>query len=422
MPVREETYLGSYEAWIGMEKEKSEYLEYGLLTIVILLVFLAVLHIFTGQFFWKHNVYNTYALQADAWRHGRLDLGENYSWLEIAEYHGKFYCSFPPFPSYILFPLTFFWGSNTPDGYVLLFSDIMAVFFLYRIAVRLKLSPVSSAFCALFFSVCTNMAFVFFVPSVWFFAQSLSYSLAAAAIYYAIVGKGGKSLFFWSCGVGCRPMQALFLPVLLYLLFQAEKKKRPKVKWSRVVRDKVYWGIPPLIVAVSYMMLNYMRFGNIMEFGHNYLPEFMYEHKQFSTDYLANNFRMLMNLPDFSDEGKMVIDHFGNLNFLWVNPPVFIFILVMIAAIIKKEKNTAVIGIMTVFLSAGYLVITAMHATMGGWHFGNRYTNDILPWLFIAHAMFFAKHDRLVKWQLPFAIWGIMFNVVGTVIVYNGLG
>lgn len=404
-----------------MKKLRSEYLEYGLLTIVSLVCFLLVLQIFTGQYFWKDNAYNTYALQADSWRQGRLDLGENYSWLEIAEYNGKFYCSFPPFPSYILFPLTFVFGRNTPDGVVLLFFDLMAVFFLYKIAIKLKLSPRESSFCALVFSICTNMTFVFFVPSVWFFAQTISYSLAIAAIYCALNGKGGWSLFLWSCGVGCRPMQALFLPILLWLLFKIEKERWPEQKWYKIILNKFYWGIPPLFIAISYMALNYARFENIVEFGHNYLPEFVYIHKQFSTDYLAYNFKMLMNLPDFSEEGKMLIDHAGNLNFLWVNPPILIFMFTVIAACIKKEKDTAMLGGLIFILSAGYLVITAMHATMGGWHFGNRYTNDILPWLFISVIMFFSKHRWLIKWQIPFAIWGILFNVVGTVIVYNDL-
>ncbi len=404
-----------------MKTSRSEYLEYGLLTVVSLICYLFVLQIFTGQFLWEHNTYNTYALQADSWRQGRLDLLENYSWLEIAQYNGKYYCSFPPFPSYVLFPFTFFFGSNTPDGFVLLFFDIMAVVFLYKTAVRLNLSPKASALSALFFSICTNMAFVIFVPSVWFFAQTLSYSLSAAAIYYALTGKGGRSLFFWSCAVGCRPMQALFLPVLLLILFQGEKEKYPGEKWYKIILDKVRWGIPPFVMAVSYMILNYARFGNILEFGHNYLPEFLYEHKQFSVQYIPNNFRMLMNLPDFTEEGRMMIDHFGNLNFLWVNPPVLAAVLGIILACIKREKKAALQGMMVILLSAAYLLVTIMHATMGGWHFGNRYTNDILPWMFVSLMPVLARHTGWIKWQIPFAIWGILFNVVGTVIVYNGL-
>ena len=404
-----------------MNKERWEYLEYGLLTVVSLLCYLFVLQLLTGQYLWEHNTYNTYALQADSWRQGRLDLGENYSWLEIAEYNGKYYCSFPPFPSYVLFPLTLIFGSNTPDGLVLLFFDVMAVVFLYKIAITLKLSPRAAALSTLFFSICTNMTFVFFVPSVWFFAQTLSYSLATAAIYYALKGKGSLSLFLWSCGVGCRPMQAFFVPVLLLILYQKEREKHPEEKWYMLILNKADWGLPALGVAISYMVLNYLRFGNIVEFGHNYLPEFVYEHKQFSTDYLANNFKMLMNLPDFTEEGRMLIDHFGNLNFLWVNPPILIAVFGIIFACIKKEKKAALLGGVTILLSVVYLIVTMMHATMGGWHFGTRYTNDILPRLFVCFMLVLAKHNRLVKWQIPFAIWGILFNVVGTIIVYNGL-
>ena len=405
-----------------MNKERQEYLEYGLLTVVSLLCYLLVLQVLTGQYLWEHNTFNTYALQADSWRQGRLDLGENYSWLEIAEYNGKYYCSFPPFPSYVLFPLTLILGSNTPDGLVLLLFDVMAVIFLYKIAIALKLSPGAAALSALFFSICTNMAFVIFVPYVWFFAQTLSYSLAAAAIYYALKGKGSLSLFLWSCGVGCRPMQAFFVPVLLLILYHKEREKHPEEKWYMLILNKAYWGLPALGVAISYMVLNYLRFGNIVEFGHNYLPEFVYEHKQFSTDYIAGNFGMLMNLPDFTEEGRMMIDHFGNLNFLWVNPAILFTVLGIIFVCIKKEKEAALLGGITVLLSVVYLIVTMMHATMGGWHFGTRYTNDILPWLFVCLALVVAKHSRLVKWQVPFAIWGILFNVVGTIIVYNGLG
>ena len=77
---------------------------------------------------------------------------------------------------------------------------------------------------------------------------------------------------------------------------------------------------------------------------------------------------------------------------------------------------------MTILLSVAYLIVTMMHATMGGWHFGNRYTNDILPWLFVCLMPIFRKYRGWIKWQIPFAVWGILFNVAGTVIVYNGLG
>src|SRR5215510_6724898 len=56
-----------------------------------------------------HTPQNHFALLADAWLHGRLDLGgpppaytgNN----DFAEYHGKWFVTFPPFPALPLLPL-----------------------------------------------------------------------------------------------------------------------------------------------------------------------------------------------------------------------------------------------------------------------------------------------------------------------------
>jgi hypothetical protein len=58
-----------------------------------------VIAAFTGQWPWQSNPYNSYALQTDSWLKGRLDLGQDYPWLELAIYQGKYFVSFPPFPS-----------------------------------------------------------------------------------------------------------------------------------------------------------------------------------------------------------------------------------------------------------------------------------------------------------------------------------
>jgi len=63
-----------------------------------------VISIFTGIGITDHNDYNSYALQAHAWLNGRLDLGQNYTYLELAIFKGKYFVSFPPFPSFLLAP------------------------------------------------------------------------------------------------------------------------------------------------------------------------------------------------------------------------------------------------------------------------------------------------------------------------------
>ena len=83
-----------------------------------------VIAAFTGQWPWQSNPYNSYALQTDSWLKGRLDLGQDYPWLELAIYQGKYFVSFPPFPSYVLIPFVMIFGANTPDHLIALFFTI----------------------------------------------------------------------------------------------------------------------------------------------------------------------------------------------------------------------------------------------------------------------------------------------------------
>lgn len=79
---------------------------------------------------------------------------------------------------------------------------------------------------------------------------------------------------FLACAVGCRPFQILYFPVLLILMISTWKKNEHDFKVVKKIKSDWYKGIPCFLVALSYFILNYARFGSIFEFGHNYLPEF----------------------------------------------------------------------------------------------------------------------------------------------------
>lgn len=381
---------------------------YGMITVLSVMAFCTLLWILTGKGPFDTNVYNSYALQADAWRQGRLHLTENYSWLELAVYEGRYYVSFPPFPSYLLFPFTFIFGSQTPDNLILSVMIAVTVIYLYRLGLLLGLKEYASMLGAMLVMIGSNQVFVMIDASVWFFAQMLCVMLSCMAVYYAVKGSGGLSLFFWACAVGCRPMQAVFVFVLFWIL-----GKKIHLKWL----------IPPSLVAFSYMLLNVVRFGNPLEFGHNYLPEFTEaEYGQFHIRYVAENINKLFHIPEFTEEGRMVIDHFGNLSVFIVSPIFGLFMVYLVAMCFKKEWKLLSVLSMILALSAGYLFIVVMHKTMGGWHFGNRYTNDLLVWLYYGILLVQVKYPGLFKYQIPLLIWGMCLNVVGSVAVYNGWG
>lgn len=403
-----------------MDKQKRW--EYGIIVITSVLLYLLLMCWLTGYGPLKQNVYNSYALQADSWRQGRLDLGQDYPYLELAVYNGKYYVSFPPFPSYILFPLTFIFGSNTPDALLMWFISLLSAGYLYRLALQFRLSEPLSALTTLTVILGSNTTFNMLNPGVWFFAQNLCFLLAVMTIYYAGNGKGGWALFFWACSVGCRPMQIFFLPVVLLILYIVEKKKSPELSGKKIVSNKIYWGIPASCVALTYMVLNYLRFGSIIEFGHNYLPEFIRaEHGQFSVKYMSENLKSLLHFFQFDESGKIVIDHFGNLSFMLASPCVIFAILTLLACILKKEYRIVIFQSGIITCAIAYLAVTIMHKTMGGWHFGNRYANDILPWIYLATVLGLSRVEKLGKYQIPIAVFGLCLNAIGNVVVYNGL-
>lgn len=403
-----------------MDKQKRW--EYGIIVITSVLLYLFLMCWLTGYGPLKQNVYNSYALQADSWRQGRLDLGQDYPYLELAVYNGKYYVSFPPFPSYILFPLTFIFGSNTPDALLMWFISLLSAGYLYRLALQFRLSEPLSALTTLTVILGSNATFNMLNPGAWFFAQNLCFLLAVMTIYYASNGKGGWALFFWAYSVGCRPMQIFFLPVVLLILYIGEKKKSPELSGKKIVSNKIYWGIPAGCVALTYMVLNYLRFGSIIEFGHNYLPEFIRaEHGQFSVKYMSENLKSLLHFFQFDESGKIVIDHFGNLSFMLASPCVIFAILTLLACILKKEYRIVIFQSGIIACAIAYLAVTIMHKTMGGWHFGNRYANDILPWIYLATVLGLSRVEKLGKYQIPIAVFGLCLNAIGNVVVYNGL-
>lgn len=404
------------------EKDKKKYWEYMLVVLLTILGAFYLLSLLMGFQLTDSNTYNTYALQADSWRQGRLDLGQDYPWLELAIYEGKYFCSFPPFPSYLLFPLTFLFGSQTPDYVLMLVLDLLAAFYLYRLAVKLGVKEEAAMLLTLFVTLGANTLFVMVSPSVWFGAQLLCFVTAVMAIYYAKAGRGAVSLFCWAASVGCRPMQLLFLPVLLVLLYQQEREKDRETKGPTLVLRRWYWAIPMGALGVSYMLLNYLRFGNIAEFGHNYLPEFVRAEKgQFHPDYIKTNLPSLFHIPEYNEDGTMLINHFGNLSFLIVSPIVVIALIGLGYVIYKRNMRLAIMGTGIVMLSAVYLMIITMHKTLGGWQFGNRYAIDILPYIYLLAGLIISKYPGLAKYCVPFCVFGMCLNIVGTIIVYNGL-
>ena len=393
-------------------------------TLCMTLALLPVM-MFTGHWPTHHNPYNSYTLQACAWLEGRLDLGRDYTWLELAIVDGRYYVSFPPFPSYVMLPFAALFGENTPDGLIALSVTLLSVVYACLLYNSMRRDR-NGLMWVLFLLLGTGYLFICFTGYVWFIAQNLCFALSLMAIFHALKGQGGVSLTCWACAVGCRPMVAMYLPVLLYLLYRHEREEHPGFTPVGAVLRRWYWAIGPLLLGGSYMALNYLRFGSVLEFGHNYLPEFTRaEHGQFSVTYIAENFRSLLRLPQWNGSEEPLTFYSANGMAFWLaNPMYFSLAAAWACALVRafrhQEKQHGVFLLVTLpLLSTVYGLILCAHRTLGGWHFGNRYLLDTLPWLYLGLLCWKPEQDRFDRLNLPLLCFGVSLNLLGTVAAFN---
>lgn len=370
--------------------------------IAVLLIILAVHFVigaFNGKWPWSGNPYNSYLLQALSWLDGRLDLGTNYEWLELAIYNGKYFVSFPPFPSIVYLPFAFFFGENTPEGWIAFFVMLLGAFYALRLAWHYLGEGAKAVFWTVFLYVGTNVLYDTIDAGVWFVAQSFALTLSLMAIFYAVNGKGGLSLFFWACSIGCRPLQILYLPLLLYILYRYLKKEDPNRTCISMIKEKFLWAVPVALVALTFMALNMARFGNPAQFGHDYLPCYTRDDtRQFKLSYIQENVKTLFRLPTYGPDDQLLHFQIFNGNNIFLVSPLFAsYLIYLIRKIMCKQKVDGIFMIALPVLVILHILALCTHDTMGGFHFGHRYINDTLPYVYWAVLVFAGTKERQQK-------------------------
>ena len=372
------------------ESRKRQAGEVGL-TILVVLLLHGLFWAFSDLDWNSPNPYNSYSKQCVAWLQGRLDLGQDYPWLELAVYQGKYYVSFPPFPSYVLLPFAAIWGENTPDGLVALLSVAVGTGYAWAIGTRCSLPVFQRMFLPVFLYGGTGVWQITVDGSVWFLAQNFALTLTLMSFYYGLQGRRGTAVFCLACAVGCRPFQLLYLPLVGYLLWKRLGECPGRQRLRQLLWEKWWVYLPGLLLGISYMALNVLRFGNPFEFGHNYLPEFVHSSEgQFSLSYVGQNVSSLFRLPTWDRETGVVEFPYFNGMHIFLSFPIVLWYLYRLAAV-GRGWLSPMAGGRALHLMAGCLLLVHLfcilcHKTMGGYHFGNRYLADLLPCLFLSLA------------------------------------
>lgn len=383
-----------------------------LLLIFSVLTSLWCLHILVGSRFAGSTAYNTYTLQALSWQQGTLHLPHDYPWLELAIYEGQYYVSFPPLPSVVLLPLTWIFGANTPDNLLVKVYGLMGCLAIYGALKSAGNQRSSAAILAYLFTMASSALPMMLEGAVWYQAQMLAFGLMCLAVMLMVHLKPTPALFLYALSVCCRPFDAVYAPLLygVYLF-----RRRESLYGIRdTLRHLIPGTVLGLMVAAAIAVFNYVRFGNPLEFGHNYLPEFSFQGGiQFSLNHVANNAKtFLLGSPLSFDGTKYSVNAFGYTLFLAC--PVITFTLVQAIADLFRKRFTWIKAVILLTMVL-HIFLLLLHRTFGGYQLGARYVVDAVP----AGICYFALckpcdkrnalHTALLAAVLVFTIVGVQF-------------
>ena len=368
-----------------------------------------------GGTLFAHENWDSYTLQTWNWLQGRTYIAqpEKYEYLELAIYDGRYYVSFPPLPSVLLIPSVLLHGLNTPNGLIIAGYGLVAAALAYCIMLRAGRTPAVSAFWALVCVWGANTLWMSTNAGVWFQAQVLNMVMCLAAVLCAMCGKKALSTTFLALAVGCRPMSAVYLPVFFFLFAWRERADRGGFVKSCLAQWRCLIG--PVLIGACYMAYNYVRFHSVLEFGHNYLPEFMRaEHGQFHISYLWPNLKQLFAPVRFENK-RLVFPLFQGFLFFAANP-LFLICFLRAALILARNRRPGALGVLLFAGMAAQLVLTCLHRTMGGWQFGARYTCDMLPFAYMYLAEKGPK--KPAAWELALGGMAVAFNAYGALYMH----
>jgi hypothetical protein len=351
----------------------------------------------------EHTPYNHFALLAEAWLKGRLDLGgapPGYTGgNDFASYHGKWFVVFPAFPSALLLPLVALAGQAeaVADGrfFLLLAGIAPATLFLALEKLRgvgeSRRSEPENLIWSCLFCFGTVYFFSSVQGSVWFAAHVVAAALTMLYVLFALQAE--RPLLAGVCLALAFATRAPLLFGAPLFLFEAVRRTRLAQPRGRGLLQcyelgRLSWmlalfALPLAAVLAATLWHNAARFDAPFENGYRYLNVVWAKRIAtwglFDYHYLAKNLGvMLTSLPWFPAQGgPLQINGHGLA--LWLTTPMYLWLLR-----IKQWSPLARALLVTALLVA---LPTLFYQNTGWVQFGYRFSNDYAPFLFVLLAL-----------------------------------
>jgi len=416
-----------------------------------------------------HTPFNHFALLAESWLEGRLDLGgppppyagNN----DFAEYHSKWFVTFPPFPAVLLVPLVALAGSakDVQDGQLFLWLAgigpavlFLALEKLRRIGLTGRDSRTSWMLCLLF-AFGTVYFFSAVQGTVWFAAHVVAVALAALYLLFSLGAERpmlaglmlglafmtrSPLLFAFPLFVleavrvslrpekGATPAASAGEQLPLPLMGEAEQLALPLVRatptaaagaprgrarelWDRLDKRKLFrllfdFSLPLLAVLAIALFYNQARFGNPFEFGYRFLTirwrVRMDRWGLFDFHYLGRNLAVVLtSLPWLTAKSSGAPFQVNAHGLaLWVTTPVYLWLF--------WPRRAGPLH-WALWLTVACVAVPTLFYQNTGWvQFGYRFSNDYSVFLFALLAVGGYRFGPLFQ---SLAVWSVVVNAFG---------
>jgi hypothetical protein len=350
-----------------------------------------------------HTPFNHFALMADAWLHGRLDLGgppPGYTGNnDFALFHDRTFVSFPPLPALLIAPIVKLSGGpeHTRDGlFFLFFAGVgpsvlfLALEKLSRLG-RARRSEGENLALALSFAFGTVYWFSSVQGTVWFAAHTVAVALTTVYLYCCIdaahPAAAGLAL---ALGFATRTPVGFAFPLFFYEAYRAAARTDAPAEASlaptlgradaRELVDRLaIFAAPASAVLAAVFLHNRARFGDPFEFGHRFLTIVWRPRIERwgleSYHYLGRNLAVVLtNLP-YAHTGVPGVPFQINVHglALWITSPFFAWAL--------WPKRTSGLYWALAATALAVALPNLLYQNSGWVQFGYRFSNDFAPFV-----------------------------------------
>jgi hypothetical protein len=376
----------------------------------------------------RHTPYNHFALQAEAWLAGRLDLGgppPSYAGNnDFSRFENEWYVPFPPFPAILIAPWVWFAGSaeNVADGrfFLLLAGIAPAVLFLCLEKLsrfgRSERTERENATLAVLFALGTVYFFSAVQGTVWYAAHVVGAGLAALYVLFALEAER-PLLAGTMLGLGFATRTPLLFAAPLFVIELARVCVRDgtpvarravlaSLDSGRFARGLALFALPVAVVLGVTFALNAARFGDPFEVGYRYLEVVWRARIEtwglFSYHYLGRNLAVVLTSLPWSGDGVVPFRITGNGLALWVTTPMYFWLLW------PKRVSAPHVALVVTALA---VALPSLFYQNSGWvQFGYRFSNDYAIFLFVLFAIGGRRFGRALA---AVGAWAIVVNAFG---------